>query len=57
MPWIILTLPFIKLFGLITNKREVKRNNVGLDNQDIVAPINSIDMLLGRTIIVSAHKN
>jgi ubiquinone/menaquinone biosynthesis C-methylase UbiE len=57
MPWLILTLPFIKLFGLITNKREVKKNNVGLDNQDIVAPINSIDMLLGRTIVVSAYKN
>jgi ubiquinone/menaquinone biosynthesis C-methylase UbiE len=57
MPWLILTLPFIKLFGLITNKREVKKNNVGLDNQEIVAPLNSIDMLLGRTIIVSAYKS
>lgn len=57
MPWLILTLPFIKLFGALTNKRETKKNNVDSDNEAIVSQINTVDMLLGRTIIVSAYKN
>lgn len=57
IPWLLISLPFIKIFGNITNKREIKKNNVGADNKNIVGSINCIDMLLGRTIIVSALKN
>lgn len=57
IPWLIIILPFIKLFGALTNKRETKKNNVGFDNEAIVSQINTVDMLLGRTIIVSAYKN
>lgn len=57
IPWLLITFPFIKLFGAITNKRETKKNNVGSDNEAIVSQINTVDMLLGRTIIVSAYKN
>lgn len=57
IPWLLITFPFIKLFGALTNKRETKKNNIGADNEAIVSQINTIDMLLGRTIVVSAHKN
>jgi hypothetical protein len=57
IPWLLITFPFIKLFGALTNKRETKKNNVGSDNEVLVSQINTVDMLLGRTIIVSAYKN
>lgn len=56
IPWLLLLFPIIKLFGLAANRREQKKNNVATDNAELTEPINSIDMLLGRTIIVKALK-
>lgn len=56
IPWLLLFLPFIKLFGLLTHKRERRKSNIDISNSNLITPINTIDMLLGRTIIVKARK-
>jgi SAM-dependent methyltransferase len=56
IPWLIPMFPIIKLFGFLANNRERKKNNIEADNADLIKPINSINMLLGRTIIVKAYK-
>lgn len=57
IPWLILLAPLITAFGLITNQREKKKSNVNSDNEALIKPINSVSMLLGRTIIIKARKN
>lgn len=57
IPWLILLAPFITAFGLITNQREKKKSNVNSGNEALIKPINSISMLLGRTIIIKARKS
>jgi ubiquinone/menaquinone biosynthesis C-methylase UbiE len=47
--------PFIQLFGLLARRREVRRyRTIDKTNIDIVRRMNSLPMLLGRTIIVVA---
>ncbi len=47
--------PFIALFGFLARQREVRRyRTIDKTNIDIVRRINSLPMLLGRTIIVMA---
>ena len=48
--------PFIYLIGIFLWYKEKKRQTIDADNIHIIKTINSINMLLGRTIIVSARK-
>lgn len=56
MMWLIFFYPIIWLFGFYTTRRERNKNYINKTNEDIVAPTNTFEMLLGRTIIVSAKK-
>jgi ubiquinone/menaquinone biosynthesis C-methylase UbiE len=57
MPKLALLYPFIRLFGALAYRREVTRYHT-VDNQNapFVRAMNHPDMLLGRTIVVSAVK-
>lgn len=57
MPKLALLYPFIRLFGALAYRREVTRYHT-VDNQNapFVRAMNDLDMLLGRTIVVSAVK-
>jgi SAM-dependent methyltransferase len=54
--WLTLFYPIIWLAGLNTARRERNKNNINSTNEAIVTPTNTIGMLLGRTIVVSAKK-
>ena len=56
IPWLIVLYPIIWLAALNTARREKNKSTIDHTNIDIVKPINTIDMLLGRTIVVSAKK-
>ena len=57
MPKLALLYPFIRLFGALAYRREVTRYHT-VDNQNapFVRAMNHPDMLLGRTIVISAVK-
>ena len=57
MPKLALLYPFIRLFGALAYRREVTRYHT-VDNQNapFVRAMNHPDMLLGRTVVVSAVK-
>lgn len=49
--------PLIKLLGALAWRREVNRyHTIDTDNAPLVRALNSLPMLLGRTIVVSARK-
>ena len=55
-PYILLILP-LKLFAALAMRKEIKRyKTVDEHNRGIVLAMNSTDVLLGRTIVVSARK-
>jgi len=57
LPKLLIFWPFIALFGALAKRREVsKYKTVDGSNEAMVDAINSLPMLLGRTIVVSARK-
>jgi ubiquinone/menaquinone biosynthesis C-methylase UbiE len=56
IPWLILFYPLIYIFSLMASRREARKNFINEKNKNLIQPIKSIDMLLGRTITVSAKK-
>jgi ubiquinone/menaquinone biosynthesis C-methylase UbiE len=56
IPWMILCYPIIFIASYFGYKRQKRKGDINPSNKDIVSPINSLDMLLGRTIIVKAKK-
>jgi hypothetical protein len=57
LPKLILLWPFIALFGFLARRREIRKyKTVDQSNEAIVTAMNSLTMLLGRTIVVSARK-
>jgi ubiquinone/menaquinone biosynthesis C-methylase UbiE len=55
--WMVVLFPIISVMGFFTTRRERRKKTINSTNDYLVAPINTIDMLLGRTIVVSAIKN
>lgn len=54
---LVLLYPFIRLFGALAYQKEVaKYRTVDAQNAPLVRAMNTVDMLLGRTIVVSAVK-
>jgi hypothetical protein len=49
--------PLIILFGARAFAREKRKGFINKSNEELIKPINSLEMLLGRTIVVSAIKN
>lgn len=57
LPKLLLLWPFIALFGALAKRREVRKyKTVDDSNEAMVDALNSLPMLLGRTIVVSARK-
>jgi len=57
MPKLLVLWPFIALFGFLAKQREIRRyKTVDKSNSEIVETLNSVKMLLGRTIIVVARR-
>jgi SAM-dependent methyltransferase len=57
VPKLILLWPLLKLFSSLAWRREVKRfRTINDDNAPLVKLMNSVPLLLGRTIVVSARK-
>jgi ubiquinone/menaquinone biosynthesis C-methylase UbiE len=56
IPWLILLYPLIKISSYLASQREARKGFINKNNRSLMQPIQSIDMLLGRTIIVSAKK-
>ena len=57
MPKLIILWPFIALFGYLAKQREIRRyGTVDQSNKSIVEAMNSVKMLLARTIIVVARR-
>jgi ubiquinone/menaquinone biosynthesis C-methylase UbiE len=56
IPWLILFYPLINIFSFMASRREARKGFINEKNKSLMQPIRSIDMLLGRTIIVSAKK-
>jgi ubiquinone/menaquinone biosynthesis C-methylase UbiE len=57
VPNLLFLWPLIALFGYLARKREIRKyNTIDLGNLDIVKAMNSLRMLLGRTIIVVARR-
>ena len=57
MPKMLVLWPFIALMGFIAKQREIRKyKTVDNSNKGIVESINSVKILLGRTIIVVAQK-
>lgn len=57
IPAFIFLYPFIKLNALRQNRIELKKfQTIDSSNEDFVQQINSVDLLLGRTIIVAGEK-
>jgi hypothetical protein len=56
-PKLLLTWPVLKLFAAWAWRKETKRfKTIDADNAPLVREMNSLPMLLGRTIIVAARK-
>jgi SAM-dependent methyltransferase len=55
-PLMLIFYPLILLFGARSFSREKRKGFINNSNQHLIEPINSIEMLLGRTIVVSARK-
>jgi ubiquinone/menaquinone biosynthesis C-methylase UbiE len=57
LPKLVFAWPFIKFFAALTWRKETHRfKTIKEDNAPLVREINSLPMLLGRTIIVAARK-
>lgn len=57
LPKLVFLWPFIALFGALARRREARKyKTVDQSNEAIVIAMNSLDMLLGRTIVVSARR-
>lgn len=56
-PLMLIFYPLICLFGARSFSREKRKGFINSSNEHLIKPINSIEMLLGRTIVVSARKN
>lgn len=55
--WLFLLYPLIRIGSFFTYKKELnKYKTIDIHNKDYVYKMNSIDLLLGRTIVVSALK-
>lgn len=55
-PLMLIFYPLITLFGARSFSREKRKGFINRSNEHLIGPINSIEMLLGRTIVVSARK-
>ncbi len=55
-PLMLIFYPLIVLFGARSFAREKRKGFMNSSNAKLIQPINSLDMLLGRTIVVSARK-
>jgi SAM-dependent methyltransferase len=55
-PFMVIFYPLILLLGVRSFARERRKGFINASNQHLITPINSIEMLLGRTIVVSARK-
>ncbi len=55
-PLMLVFYPLILLFGLRSFSREKRKGFINKSNAHLIKPINSLNMLLGRTIVVSAVK-
>jgi SAM-dependent methyltransferase len=55
-PLMLIFYPLIVLFGSRSFSREKRKGFINTSNERLIQPINSIEMLLGRTIVVSARK-
>lgn len=56
-PLMLIFYPLILLFGAKSFAREKRKGFLNKSNEFLIQPLNSLDMLLGRTIVVSAIKN
>lgn len=56
-PLMLVFYPLIILFGTRSFAREKRKGFMNKSNESLIKPINSLEMLLGRTIIVSATKD
>ncbi len=56
IPWLLLLYPLIYIFSYMASRRETRKGFINEKNKGFMQPIRSVDMLLGRTIIVSAKK-
>ena len=57
MPRLLFLWPFIAFFGALARRRESRHyETVNAGNLAIVKSLNSVKMLLGRTIIVTARR-
>ena len=57
LPKLALLYPFIRLFGALAWRKEVaKYRTIDAQNAPLVSAMNDTDMLLGRTVVVSAVK-
>jgi hypothetical protein len=57
MPKLLVLWPFIALFGFLAKQREIRKyKTIDDSNTSIVEAMNSVKMLLGRTIIVVARR-
>jgi 2-polyprenyl-3-methyl-5-hydroxy-6-metoxy-1,4-benzoquinol methylase len=56
-PLMVVFFPFIALFGAMAFAREKRKGFLNESNHDLIRPINTFPMLLGRTIVVTARKN
>lgn len=55
-PLMLIFYPLIMIFGARAFARERRKGFINKSNAQLIQPINTIDMLLGRTIVVSARK-
>jgi ubiquinone/menaquinone biosynthesis C-methylase UbiE len=57
LPKLLLLWPFIALFGFLARRKEIRKyRTITPDNAPIVAAMNSVKMLLGRTILIVARR-
>jgi len=56
-PLMMVFYPLILLFGARSFSREKRKGFMNKSNENLIKPINSLEMLLGRTIVVSATKD
>ncbi len=57
IPWLIFLYPLINIFSMLASRKELKKGFINEKNKNFIKSTQSMDMLLGRTIIVSAKKS
>jgi SAM-dependent methyltransferase len=55
-PLMLIFYPLIVLFGARSFSREKRKGFINPSNEHLIGPINTIEMLLGRTIVVSSRR-